>query len=119
MPRTLLTNLFQSLEINKIAAETDEKLVAMEAEWNERLSQNTDSADDQARFRNSLVKLAYRYSRLIVLSFGFQHSFVGKAHSDQTNFFNRVSQLVLTSCIFIADNFLSAITQQLMLYESS
>lgn len=80
----------QSLEINKLAAETDEKLVNMEAEWNERLGQNTDSGDDQARFRNSLVKLAYRYSRLIVLSFGFQHSFVGKAHSDQTIFFNRV-----------------------------
>lgn len=58
----------------------------------ERLGQRTDANDPQGRFRNSLLKLAYRYSRLTVLSFGFQHSFGkgGAGTPEQISFFDRV-----------------------------
>ncbi|KAH8112586.1 hypothetical protein DFH11DRAFT_463167 [Phellopilus nigrolimitatus] len=82
------TGLNKDLDLNGLSSEIDEKLVADEAEWTKRLVQNTDPNDSQGCFRNSLVKLAYRYSRLIVLSFGFQHSF-GKGQSDQSSFFDR------------------------------
>ncbi|KAI5117668.1 hypothetical protein M0805_009701 [Coniferiporia weirii] len=82
------TGLNKDLDLNNLSSEIDETLVALEAEWNERLSQETDPDDAQGRFRNSLIKLAYRYARLTVLSFGFQHAF-GKNHSQQASFFDR------------------------------
>ncbi|THH07455.1 hypothetical protein EW145_g3361 [Phellinidium pouzarii] len=82
------TGLNKDLDLNNLSSEIDEKLVALEAEWNRRLREKTDPNDPQGRFRNSLIKLAYRYARLTVLSFGFQHAF-GKSHSEQALFFDR------------------------------
>jgi hypothetical protein len=52
--------------------------------------EQTDLTDPQNRFRSGLLKLAYSYARLVVLSFGFQHAF-GKNNQDENPFLNRVS----------------------------
>ena len=82
----------KNVDFISLSSETDEILVTKEKEWSERLRQKTDPSDPQGRFRNSLLKLAYQYSRLTVLSFGFQHSFGkgGAGTSDQVSFFDRV-----------------------------
>lgn len=113
------------MDINKFASDTDDKLLALEKECDERLSQEVDldgtwkmdgtlkiasndgDTDPQGQFRNRLILLAIRYSRLVVLSFGFQHAF-GKAHSDQNPFFERVSALVSAYDLPADDAFCSA-----------
>ena len=52
--------------------------------------------DSQALFRNGLLKLAFSYARLTVLSIGFQHSF-GKASQDEVPFLWRVRENILRS----------------------
>lgn len=91
----------QDKDISALASAFDGRLIEQENEWNERLARETDHGkDDQARFRNSLVKLAYRYARLTVLSFGFQQAFrpgggsggkEGGKEEERKPFFERVS----------------------------
>ncbi|KAL5525464.1 hypothetical protein ACEPAG_6800 [Sanghuangporus baumii] len=85
------TGLNKDVDFISLSSETDETLVAKEQEWSERLRQKTDANDPQGRFRHSLLKLAYRYARLTVLSFGFQHSFGkgGAGTPEQVSFFDR------------------------------
>lgn len=85
------TGLDKRLDFSALASEYDGKLSAREAEWAELLREKTDVTDPQARFRNSLLRLAYRYARLVVLSYGFQHSFDKDSNGsqDQTSFFDR------------------------------
>ncbi|TDL17369.1 hypothetical protein BD410DRAFT_776153 [Rickenella mellea] len=75
-------------DIDQLATETDEKLTALGEEWKTKLQTETDLSDPQNRFRNSLVKLAYSYARLVVLSQGFQHS-LSKSHQDENPYFHR------------------------------
>jgi hypothetical protein len=72
-----------------LASETDEQLQQLAAKWFHLLDQ-TDQSIVQNRFRTGLLKLAFSYARLIVLSFGFQHAF-GRNNSDENPFLNRVS----------------------------
>ena len=88
----------QDKDISALASEFDERLVMQEADWNARLARETEPEHDaQARFRNCLVKLAHRYARLTVLSFGFQQAFfsrganTGVGEERKAAFFDRVS----------------------------
>jgi len=70
-----------------MATETDDKLVELQKQWFTVLN-TTDQTDPQNVFRSDLLKLAYSYSRLIALSFGFQHAF-GKNNTDENPFLMR------------------------------
>ncbi|TFY67780.1 hypothetical protein EVJ58_g1401 [Rhodofomes roseus] len=74
------SGLNKNIDLAQIASETDDQLAALEASWTPILCKaKTD--DPQCTFRIGLLRLAYSYSRLSVLSVGFQHTF-GKASSD-------------------------------------
>lgn len=47
--------------------------------------------DQQNCFRTGLLRLAYSYSRLIALSYGFQHAFGKNEGKDENPFLMRVS----------------------------
>jgi hypothetical protein len=67
---------------------TDEELKALWAHWHKVL-EGTDLSVPQNRFRTGLLRLAYSYSRLIALSFGFQHVF-SKGAADESIILFRV-----------------------------
>lgn len=66
----------------------DEELQALWAQWHKVLEE-TDLTVPQNRFRTGLLRLAYSYSRLIALSFGFQHVF-SKGAADESIILYRV-----------------------------
>lgn len=47
--------------------------------------------DPQNQFRSLLIKLAYSYARLVVLSFGFRRTF-DKDHQTRTHLLERVGR---------------------------
>ena len=73
-----------------IATETDDELQNLGDRWFAILDK-TDQTDPQNRFRTGLLRLAYSYSRLVALSFGFQHAF-GKNNTED-HFLTRVGCL--------------------------
>jgi hypothetical protein len=72
-----------------LASETDDQLVALRDYWLPTLATNIDLDDSHARFRTGLIKLAYSYARLVVLSFGFQRA-GGKSNLEDNPFITRV-----------------------------
>ena len=69
------TGLNKSLDVAALASEYDDKLVSMWAMWTTLLQEHDDPNDDQCNFRSCLLRLAYSYARMNVLSFGFQYAF--------------------------------------------
>ena len=69
--------------------ETDDEIQALQKEWMGIIEQ-TDMTDSQNRFRAGLLRLAWSYARLAVLSYGFQHAF-GRTNADENPFLMRVS----------------------------
>lgn len=81
--------LWQEVDFEQVATETDEELQQLSKKWFAVLAQ-TDMSDPTNCFRTGLLRLAFSYARLIALSFGFQHAF-GKNNTDENPFFLRVS----------------------------
>ena len=77
------------MDFEKIATETDDELKQLEGKWFAVLEQ-TDLTDPQNSFRTGLLRLAYSYTRLVVLSYGFQHAFL-KGQANENPFLLRVS----------------------------
>ena len=48
------------------------------------------TTEHKAKFRNTLIGLAYSYARLVILSFGFQHAFQRGAIKKENAFLFRV-----------------------------
>ncbi|KAJ3815156.1 hypothetical protein F5876DRAFT_72296 [Lentinula aff. lateritia] len=82
------TGLNKDVDFVKIAAETDEEFLALQTKWFPILDENVDKNDPPGHFRLGLLKLAFGYARLIVLSYGFQHAF-GKNSSNDNPFLDR------------------------------
>jgi hypothetical protein len=82
------TGLNKDVDFVKIAAEADEEFLALQTKWFPILDDNVDKNDPPGVFRLGLLKLAFGYGRLIVLSYGFQHAF-GKSSSDDNPFLER------------------------------
>jgi hypothetical protein len=72
----------------KLAAESDEEFLALQSKWYPILDENVDENDAPGNFRLGLLKLAFGYARLIVLSYGFQHAF-GKNTPNDNPFLDR------------------------------
>ncbi|KIK63161.1 hypothetical protein GYMLUDRAFT_41485 [Collybiopsis luxurians FD-317 M1] len=98
------TGLFKDADFVKIAAETDEEFLALQNKWYPILDENVDKNDAPGNFRLGLLKLAFGYARLIVLSYGFQHAF-GKNSSDDNPFLER--------CLKAADDIVQAMVEDI------
>ncbi|KAJ7592760.1 hypothetical protein C8J56DRAFT_482308 [Mycena floridula] len=75
------TGLSKDAPFEDLAIATDEELQALGKKWFTLLEQ-TDMTNVQNRFRTGLLRLAFSYSRLFALSFGFQY---GKSFKDDEN----------------------------------
>ncbi|KAJ3787022.1 hypothetical protein GGU10DRAFT_156771 [Lentinula aff. detonsa] len=82
------TGLNKDVDFVQIAAETDEEFLVLQTKWYPILDENVDKNDPPGYFRLGLLKLAFGYARLIVLSYGFQHAF-GKNSSNDNPFLDR------------------------------
>lgn len=98
------TGLNKNADFEALAAETDDKLQALREQWLNVIKENTDLNDHSNRFRMGLIKLAYSYGRLIVLSYGFQHAF-GKNNTDENPFLMR--------CLSAAEDVLQAVVNEI------
>ena len=85
------TGLNKDVDFEAIATETDDEIKALGEKWMKTLAENTDMNDPQNLFRIGLLRLAYSYSRLIALSYGFQHAFGKSDGKDENPFLKRVS----------------------------
>lgn len=90
----------------RLATETDDHLVHLWEFWISRIKA-TNKTDGQNQFRIGLLRLAYSYSRLSVLSIAFQQSF-GKT-AGEAPFLKRVSPqsvftivTIMTACVVLA-----------------
>ncbi|PPR05790.1 hypothetical protein CVT24_006845 [Panaeolus cyanescens] len=83
------TGLNKEEDFERIATETDDELKALQDRWFAAIRENTDMSDPQNRFRTGLLRLAYSYSRLIALSYGFQHAFGKNDGIDENPFLMR------------------------------
>ncbi|KAI0635754.1 hypothetical protein C8Q77DRAFT_1155518 [Trametes polyzona] len=66
--------LNKTLDITEVASAFDDKLAKLGETWLARI-QEANFPGLASRWRNSLLKLAYSYARMTVLSFAFQHTF--------------------------------------------
>ncbi|KXN91714.1 Protein priB [Leucoagaricus sp. SymC.cos] len=82
------TGLNKNADFEAISTATDDELQALGQQWFALLEKTTDMTVPRNRFRTGLLRLAYSYSRLIALSYGFQHAF-GKNTTDENPFLNR------------------------------
>ena len=80
----------QEVDFEGIATATDDELKQMGDKWISTVQQ-TDMSDAQNCFRTGLLRLAYSYARLVVLSYGFQHAFGKNDGTDENPFLMRVS----------------------------
>ena len=93
----------QDLNFEEIAINTDEELQQLQRKWWPILYANVDMQNPQGVFRIGLLKLAYSYSRLIALSYGFQHAF-GKNTSNNQN-----EKTFLMRCLSAARDVITAV----------
>ncbi|KAF8623696.1 hypothetical protein AX17_007394 [Amanita inopinata Kibby_2008] len=98
------TGLNKNADFEALAAATDDELKRLREQWFEVIKENTDANDDQGRFRTGLLKLAYSYGRLVVLSYGFQHAF-GKNNTDENPF--------LLRCLSAAEDVVHAVVNDI------
>jgi len=96
--------LNQHADFEKLAAETDDELKRLMEEWSKVIKENTDQNNLQSKFRTCLLKVAYSYGRLVVLSYGFQHAF-GKNNTDENPFLMR--------CLNAAEDVLRAVVDDI------
>ncbi|KAJ3971250.1 hypothetical protein EV361DRAFT_912156 [Lentinula raphanica] len=82
------TGLNKDVDFVQVAAETDEEFLVLQHKWYPILDENVDKNDPPGYFRLGLLKLAFGYARMIVLSYGFQHAF-GKNSSNDNPFLER------------------------------
>lgn len=80
----------QNIDMAQIASETDDRLAALFESWRP-IIRLTNKDDPQCHFRVGLLRLAYSYARLSVLSVGFQHTFGKASSTSEVPFLWRVS----------------------------
>ncbi|KAL0064811.1 hypothetical protein AAF712_008208 [Marasmius tenuissimus] len=97
------TGLNKDLNFEELAINTDEELQQLQQKWWPILHANVDMQDPQGVFRIGLLKLAYSYSRLIALSYGFQHAFGKNANNNQNE------KSFLMRCLSAATDVITAV----------
>ncbi|KAH9929980.1 uncharacterized protein B0H18DRAFT_1117054 [Fomitopsis serialis] len=92
----------KNIDVAQIASETDDRLAALEESWKPILC-NAKTDDPQCHFRIGLLKLAYSYARLSVLSVGFQHSFGKASPSNEVPFLWRCLRAAKDTVLSVVD----------------
>ena len=82
-----------------LASETDDQLVRLWETWIVRIRKHVDPNDVQANFRTGLLRLAYSYARMNVLSFGFQYNFGKSSIGQDVTLLWRVSLFMLVFAV--------------------
>lgn len=95
VPLSQLTAVVQNLDIADLASKTDDELTSTWSTWIARIRQHTDPNDRQCKFRTGLLRLAYSYARMTVLSFGFQYAFGKSNLGRDVDLLNRVSNIMV------------------------
>ncbi len=85
--------LLQNLDVAALASETDDELARLWETWIARIREHVDPNDVQANFRTGLLRLAYSYARMNVLSFGFQYDFGKSSIGKDVSLLWRVSSV--------------------------
>lgn len=75
-----------------MASETDDELARLWVHWCGLLREHNDPSDIQGNFRSGLLRLAYSYARMSVLSFGFQYAFGKTSVGQDVTLLRRVSR---------------------------
>ncbi|KZT00764.1 uncharacterized protein LAESUDRAFT_764298 [Laetiporus sulphureus 93-53] len=102
------TGLNKEVDLAKEAINTDDRLAHLWETWRPRVYA-TNADDPQAPFRTGLLKLAFSYARLSVLSVGFQHSFGKAAPTDEVPF--------LWRCLRAAEDTVKAVVDEIAIPE--
>lgn len=79
------------MDFEGIATASDDELKQLWGKWLVTITENSDMDNVQNRFRTGLLRLAYGYARLVVLSYGFQHAFGKGDGTNENPFLMRVS----------------------------
>lgn len=98
------TGLNKEVDFEAIATAADDQIKALGEKWMRTIHEKTDLNDPQNSFRIGLLRLAYSYSRLIALSYGFQHAFGKDGGKDENPFLQRVRCLVVFKKMPYIDN---------------
>lgn len=99
------TGLNKKLNFEEVAVTTDEELQRLQQKWWPILDANVDQNNHQGLFRVGLLKMAYSYSRLLALSYGFQHA-VGKNIGNNQN-----EKPFLMRCISAATDIIKSVVE--------
>ncbi|KAH9949980.1 hypothetical protein B0H21DRAFT_832802 [Amylocystis lapponica] len=97
------TGLNQDANVSGIASETDDHLAELWGIWDARIREQN-FKDRQALFRTGLLKLAFSYARLTVLSVGFQHSFSKTGTNDEVPFMKRCLRAAMDVVTAVVDD---------------
>lgn len=87
----------QNIDFSELASEADDQLARLWETWIARIRE-LHLTDPQSCFRTGLLRLAFSYARLSVLSVGFQRAF-SKAGSGELPFLWRVRSVVSFLCV--------------------
>lgn len=79
------------MDITELASKADDELAQKWTYWSGQIEQYNGPNDRQASFRTSLLRCAYSYARMGVLSFGFLYALRMKEVGKSANFLERVS----------------------------
>lgn len=85
------TGFNRNIDIAEHASRADDELAHTWNVWIARIRDATDPKDRQCKFRTGLLRLAYSYARMTVLSFGFQYAFGKSNLGRDVDLLNRVS----------------------------
>jgi len=99
------TGLNKEVDFESIATATDDELKQLSEKWLVTIAENSDLNNVENSFRTGLIRLAYGYARLVVLSYGFQHAF-GKGDGVNENPF-------LIRCLSAAFDVVSAVLEDI------
>ncbi|KZT73649.1 hypothetical protein DAEQUDRAFT_721712 [Daedalea quercina L-15889] len=98
------SGLNKNIDLEQIASEIDDRLAALEESWKPILYKDARTDDPQCHFRADLLRLAYAYARLSVLSVGFQHSFGKATPSTESPFLWRCLRAAKDTVLSVVDN---------------
>ena len=123
------TGFNKNLDIADLASQADDELATTWTRWIALIRANTDADDRQSTFRTGLLRLAYSYARMTVLSFGFQYAFgksdvgsdVGLLERVRVFFLRcaRATRLMTVQCLRAAMDVLAAVLDDIARPEQS
>ncbi|KIP11212.1 hypothetical protein PHLGIDRAFT_159580 [Phlebiopsis gigantea 11061_1 CR5-6] len=98
------TGFNKNLDIADLASKADDELATTWGRWIALIRENTDVDDRQSTFRTGLLRLAYSYARMTVLSFGFQYAFGKSSVGRDVDLLNRCLRAAMDVLAAVLDD---------------